>query len=134
MEQRKSLLIVERNKGLRDLFYEKLRGEHYRVRAVHNSETCLKQLGEIELREGVRVTHKFDLVCLDTGIKYEGGVMEFCERIKSKGIGLLLMMDSPYITGELLETGLIDGYTNKNLNNLKAAVRNYFDYVHSTSQ
>jgi CheY-like chemotaxis protein len=126
---RKRLLIVEKNQALRKLFYQEMRKEDYYVRTAYDANGCLKQMGVIEIRDKVRVTHNFDLICLDTGIE-DDDVASFCKTIKDRGIGLLLLIGDPYPAGDLMERRLIDGYTDKKLGNIKAAVKNYFDYVY----
>jgi len=136
MSYKGSILIVEGDEKLRELFFKELNKEGYFIRIVYNSRGCLRELGEREWVRGVKVKHKFDLICLDAGIEYDGDIMGFCKGIKIKGTTLLLMANKLYLdlARELLDMGVIDGYINKNLENIKATIKNYFCYVHSDSQ
>lgn len=117
--EKKSILILEGDDKLRKQILKELLDNGYDALA-----TFLYR-GEL--------TGKFDLVCLGSGVDYEGDISDLCDEIKSKGTGLLLMTDDQYLGGELIDMELIDGYANKDLKNIREAVKNYFDF-HPTSR
>lgn len=118
--EKKSILVLEGDDTLRKQILKELLDYGYDALAT--------------FRYRSEVAEKFDVVCLDSGIEYEEGIANLCEDIKSKGTGLLLMTDDPYLGGELLEMELVDGYANKDLDNIKEALKIYFDHVHSISR